>query len=59
MKEEVKPIAVRVDVPETTEYMMVMVAYKDAAGHDQTESVIIENIKELIAQIKAKRRAVS
>lgn len=56
---DVKNVPIRVEVPETTEYMLVMVAYKDANGEDKTETLNVEGIKGIIAGYKAKRRAVN
>lgn len=56
---DVENVPIRVEIPETTEYMLVMVAYKDAAGEDKTETLNVEGIKDIIAGYKAKRRAVN
>ena len=57
MSDDVKNVPIRVEVPETTEYMLVMVAYKDANGEDKTETLNVEGIKDIIAGYKARRRA--
>ena len=57
--QDVKNVPVRVEVPETTEYMLVMVAYKDANGEDKTETLNVEGIKDIIAGYKQKRRAIN
>lgn len=56
---DVKNVPIRVEVPETTEYMLVMVAYKDINGEEKTETLNVEGIKDIIAGYKQKRRAVN
>ena len=57
--QDVKNVPIRVEVPETTEYMLVMVAYKDINGEEKTETLNVEGIKDIIAGYKQKRRAVN
>ena len=59
MSDDVKNVPIRVEVPETTEYMLVMVAYKDANGEDKTETLNVEGIKDIIAGYKQRRGAIN